>query len=165
MRGVRAKIHNGTVGAYFADDMVDVHFHNDTANYTYNATMSIEGNFILAGGLYLNNIFIQFLADDDYTGNTNRHFHAQVGIRPFNKTLEEKKDDLIIPDAIIHTPPFLKHVTFSEWILIITFLFGIATYCIKKTYCTKLDNWLATACCVKREKEEKNKKRDRLGLV
>ena len=68
MKGVRAKLHNATQFAYLADDLVDVHFHDGTANYTYNATIDFEGNFILKKNIYLNQIFIQFLADDDYEG-------------------------------------------------------------------------------------------------
>ena len=57
MQGVKAKIHNGTY-IYFTGDPTDIHFREGYANFTWNATLAIEGTLFLAGGTYLNNIFV-----------------------------------------------------------------------------------------------------------
>ena len=117
--------------------------------------MDIKGNFILEGGTYLNNIFIQFIADTDYAyTRRNRHFNARVGIRPFNRTIEDDDEDLIIPDAISTTMDMFKHVTFGEWVLIGAFIFGTCLFAVKKTYCVKLDECLTADWCSKKKEEE-----------
>jgi hypothetical protein len=147
MQGVRAKLHNGTF-IYWADDETQAVMQNGYSNFTYNATISTKGSIYLPAGTYLNNVFVQFETDSDYSGDGNRFFQAQVGIRPFNRTEPDDDDDLIIPDAIEREQPIMKHITFPEKVIIGTFLFGIIVFAIKQAYCIKLD--LSIANCLEK---------------
>lgn len=89
-------------------------------------------------------IYLQFETDPNHDGNGNRYFQALVGIRPYNKTAADEDDDLIIPDLVIQQSALSKQVTFNERVLIGTFIFGVIAFCIKKTYCVKLDECLGS---------------------
>lgn len=141
MQGVKAKLHNGTF-IYWADDETQANYQNGYANFTYNATISTKGSIYLPEGTYLNNVFVQFETDPDYTDGGNRFFQALVGIRPFNKTVPDDDDDLIIPDAIDRDQPIHKHLTFPEKVIIGTFIFGILVFAIRKSYCVQLEQTL-----------------------
>lgn len=138
MQGVTAKLHNGTF-IYWADDETEAVMQNGYSNFTYNATISTKGNIYLPANTYLNNVFVQFQTDPNYKDGGNRFFQALVGIRPFNKTIPDDDDDLIIPDAIDREQVIMKHITFPEKVIIGTFIFGILLFAIKQSYCIQLD--------------------------
>ena len=146
MQGVKAKIHNGTF-IYWADDETNVGFRDGFANFTFNATLATKGSIYLPAGTYLNNIFLQFETDSDYVEDSNKYFQALVGIRPFNKTIPDNNEDLIIPDPINIKQIVKKSLTFNEKIIIGTFIFGILAFCCMKSYCIKLDQCLVSDAC------------------
>ena len=119
LTGVTATFLNGTT-LYTADDIEST---NEARNFTYNSTD-------------YNNVFINF--SPNFDEEESNFFLAFVGLIPRERIFgEDDEDDEAVVRIEIETidTTIYKHVTFSEWVLILATGTGILAFCCKKRYC------------------------------
>ena len=137
MKGVLATIHNGTT-LLFAGDALEVNFESGQRNFSFNAS---SGEEFFAESFEINKVWIKFTADSSYDGQSS--FIANVGLRAYNKTEDEKEnkaeedddDDEERPKYAREPIPISRRFTFNEKVIINCFLWGILLYCAKKKWC------------------------------